>query len=88
MASNYPPGVTGFEPQIAGYDSSEDVDHREASCQNDECVEFDITDEREIVLKKEYGSHNVVFEYWTYTCPVCKTSADFEREYEDDGYDG
>ena len=41
MASNYPPGVTGFEPQIAGYDSSEDIDHREASCQNDECVEFD-----------------------------------------------
>jgi DNA-directed RNA polymerase subunit RPC12/RpoP len=30
----------------------------------------------------------VVFEYWTYKCPTCGTSADFEREYEDDGYDG
>ena len=88
MASNYPPGVTGFEPQITGYDSSEDIDHREASCQNDECAEFDITEEREIVLTKEYTSHNVVFEYWTYKCPTCGTSADFEREYEDDGYDG
>jgi hypothetical protein len=87
MASNYPPGVTGFEPQIAGYDSSEDVDHREASCQNDECAEFDKLEEREIILRKEYAG-SVVFEYWTYTCLVCKTSADFESEYEDDGYDG
>lgn len=88
MSSNYPPGVTGFEPQIVGYDSSENVDHREASCQNDLCAEFDKIEEREIVLTKEYGSWNVVFEYWTYTCPVCKTSSNYEREYEDDGYDG
>jgi hypothetical protein len=59
-----------------------------ASCQNDECVEFDKLEEREILLKKEYGSHNMVFEYWTYKCPTCGTSADFESEYEDDGYDG
>lgn len=88
MSSNYPPGVTGFEPQIAGYDSKESVDHREASCQNDECVEFDDVKEREIVLTKEYASHNVVFENWSWACPTCGLSSDFEREYEDDGYDG
>jgi hypothetical protein len=88
MTSNYPPGVSGFEPEIVGRDSREDIDHREASCQNDECVEFDKLEEREIILTKEYSSHNVIFEFWTYKCPTCGTSADFESEYEYDGYDG
>jgi hypothetical protein len=88
MASNYPPGVTGNEPQIAGYDSSEDIDHREASCQNDECAEFDKTEEREILLTKEFRSWNVVYESWKYKCPVCGNESEWDSEYEDDGYDG
>ena len=87
MSGYYPEGVTGNEPQIAGRDTTEDIDHREASCQNDECVEFDKLEEREIVLTKEYA-HGVVYEFWTYKCPTCGTSADFESEYEYDGYDG
>lgn len=88
MSGWYPPGVSGNEPQIAGYDSSEDIDHRECSCQNDECEEFEKTEEREIVLTKEYGSFNVVYESWTYVCPKCGNSSDWDSEYEDDGYDG
>ena len=87
MSSNYPPGVTGFEPEIAGYDSREDIDHREASCQNDECAEFDKLEEREITLVKTYA-HRVVYESWTYTCPACGKSADFQSEYDfDDVHD-
>jgi hypothetical protein len=43
MLSNYPPGVSGNEPQIAGYDEKDFEDGREASCQNEECPEFEIT---------------------------------------------
>ena len=35
MSSNYPPGVTGFEPQIAGARESESI--QELNCGNDEC---------------------------------------------------
>ena len=30
--NNYPPGVTGFEPQIAGYDEVESVREVECEC--------------------------------------------------------
>jgi hypothetical protein len=35
MTSNYPPGVSGFEPQIAGANESESI--QELNCGNDEC---------------------------------------------------
>ena len=35
MTSNYPPGVSGFEPEIAGTLESESV--QELDCGNDEC---------------------------------------------------
>lgn len=88
MSSNYPPGVTGFEPEIAGYDENEFEDGREASCQNDECSEFDIVEERMVDVTRWYTHGTVVNERWTYKCPKCGTSADFESEWEYDGYDG
>jgi hypothetical protein len=88
VSSNYPPGVSGFEPEIAGYDESEFEDSREASCQNEECSEFDIIEERMVDITRWYTHGTVVNEQWTYTCPKCGLSSDFESEYEDDGYDG
>ena len=88
MASNYPPGVTGFEPQIAGYDENEFEDAREASCQNDECSEFDIVEERMLDVTRWYTHGTVVNEQWEYTCPKCGDKSSYESEYEDDGYDG
>ena len=35
MTSNYPPGVSGFEPEIAGAYESESL--QELNCGNDEC---------------------------------------------------
>ncbi len=34
MSGNYPPGVTGFEPQIVGYDDAdeEECEQAEATC--------------------------------------------------------
>jgi hypothetical protein len=83
VASNYPPGVTGFETQIAGVDSELTVDHREASCQNDECAEFDKTEERQVDLETYYDRHSV-YETWSWSCPVCNSRATFDREYDQD----
>lgn len=88
MLSNYPPGVSGNEPQIAGYDEKEFEDGREASCQNDECSEFEITEERMVDVTRWYTHGTVVNEQWEYACPKCGDKSSWESEYEDDGYDG
>ncbi len=81
MASNYPPGVSGFETQIAGVDSKLTVDHREASCQNDECTEFDKTEERQVDLETYY-EYGTAYETWNYTCRACGRQAGFDREFD------
>lgn len=88
MSSNYPPGVSGFEPQIAGYDENEFNDARECSCQNEECSEFEILEERDVYVTRWYTHRTVVNEQWEYTCPKCGNKSEWDREYEDDGYDG
>ena len=58
--SNYPPGVTGNEPQIAGPDSErQDRDERE-------CAQCDFNDE---VTIEEVRYGYTTMEYWT--CPEC-----------------
>lgn len=86
MTSNYPPGVTGFEPAISGYDSTTEPDHREAYCENEDCSDFQILAEREVDLTKEF-SHGVVYESWEWTCPTCKVTGEFNSEYEESDQD-
>ena len=77
--SNYPPGVSGFEPQIAGYDERE-VD-AEVDCSVDECDFFGTTSCTEVsTLRGDrliYGNR-----YWT--CPACdENNEEFDIVLED-----
>lgn len=82
--SNYPPGVTGREYEIAGPDS-EWTEVREVSCSNDECADF----EKEIEVDLEMESYRGTWRgFWT--CETCKMDHDIEGEmsdYERDDYD-
>lgn len=71
--SNYPPGVTGFEPQIAGYDESSGPDE-EFEC--DHC-EFAGTVETILVYVERY----TIVQEWT--CPECEHDYSRERDPED-----
>lgn len=84
---NYPAGVTGRELQIAGPDA-EYTRERTVSCWNDECSQFEIELDAEVDIWS-YGSE----EHWTWTCPACKITRDFDEyiypdddEYEPDRY--
>ena len=64
MASNYPPGVSGFEPEIAGPADERD-EYREVQCEDEDNCDF-------------AGEVNGLAIYWSYdtvdfewTCPVC-----------------
>ena len=78
--SNYPPGVSGFEPQIAGYDEREVM--CEVYCPVDECSEFSGQ-----VLCTEVstsrGDHLIYGNrYWT--CPACgENNEEFDIVLED-----
>lgn len=78
--SNYPPGVTGNEPQIAGYDD-EDVDvrecNREVADENDETSICSFAGEVSIGWSGRIG-------YWV--CPDCGWKHEDEAE-EPDYYD-
>ena len=82
MASNYPPGVSGFEPQIAGYDEREV--EREVYCTVETCREFE---SEVIVLCTEVATSREVYtinghRFWT--CPACGTEhEEYDIELED-----
>ena len=72
--SNYPPGVTGFEPEIAGYDERDNI--REVECGYDPCryaLEVPVT---------ETYSHDVVQWYAVWVCPSCNEENDKEGWYD------
>lgn len=77
MSSNYPPGVSGNEYQIAGPDTST-TDLREVSCETEDCANYDNYHEVELDIES-YGG----IEYYTWVCPNCQTSRDYERELEE-----
>ena len=54
MASNYPPGVTGFEPEIAG--SNEVEGDRDLECGNEDCLY-----EQSVVSFEEYSYGEVTW---------------------------
>jgi hypothetical protein len=77
--SNYPAGVTGNEYQIAGADA-EYTEERTVRCDNEECSQFEIEIDAEVDIQSYHYE-----EWWSWTCPECKTSADYEgavREFE------
>lgn len=89
MLSNYPDGVTGNEPQIAGYPIDTDFrDDREVYCQNDECKAFEQVEEEEVVVE-QWGGKSWVTERWEWTCPVCSHRTEFTTEFDPtpDDYD-
>ena len=77
--SNYPPGVSGFEPNIIGYDERE-VD-TEVDCPADECDFLGTVSCTEVSTSRGdyliYGDR-----YWT--CPACGTdNEEFDIVLED-----
>jgi hypothetical protein len=84
--SNYLAGVTGNEPQIAGWAHDTDFrDDREVSCQNDECDLFEKYEEKEVSVE-QWGDRNTTYERWGWKCPKCGDESEREREFsnEDD----
>lgn len=72
MYSNYPPGVTGNEPQIAGPESETEKMERMAC--DEECG----FDGEVPVTVVTYRGDYMVSVYWT--CPQCDRPHDFEYE--------
>lgn len=68
--SNYPPGVSGNEPQITGYDERDAT--REALCANDECARFDVPQDAEgteyLLTAAMYGNPAEIEFVWECTC--------------------
>ena len=87
MASNYPPGVTGNEIQIAGPDSDDQFDDaREINCDNEDCADH-ANYREEMVTVNQWIYHGVVSEEWKWTCPLCSHVSEFENEYEQETED-
>lgn len=73
--SNYPPGVTGNEPQIAGYDEDE-IEVDDWTC--DQCDHHaDMITGYQIRASRETYIRLV-------DCPACGAVDESEHEYEDD----
>ena len=72
--SNYPPGVTGSEPEIAGYDEKDGL--QEVECGNDPC-----TYALEVGTSEVY-SHGIVTWVAEWTCPSCNESNSAEGWYD------
>lgn len=82
MSSNYPPGVTGNELEIAGPDSDDQFDDaREIACENEECKDYGNYRE-ETVTVDQWIYSGVVNESWTWKCPICSHESKFESEHE------
>lgn len=67
--NNYPPGVTGLEPQIAGYDSRDGGD---VDLECEECEFAGTVESTEILVD------GMVIKEWT--CPECEH--DYSEEYD------
>ncbi len=80
--SNYPEGVTGNEPQIAGYAHDTEIeDDREVCCNNDECKAFEQYSEQTVYVS-QYGSRYEMNEEWEWTCPYCESHNSFSRSWD------
>ena len=82
MMSNYPPGVSGFEPEISGYDEREI--EREVYCPEETCSEF----ESEVVVLcvevETSRGYYTINGNRSWTCPACGTDhEEFDVELED-----
>ena len=73
--SNYPPGVTGFEPEIAGYDEREAL--REVDCGYDPCRYA-----LEVPVVEVFTGHDVVEWFAVWTCPSCNEANEKEGWYD------
>ena len=74
MSSNYPPGVTGMEPEISGYDEKDGL--QEVECGWDPCryaVE---------VGTSEVYSHGIVTWVAEWKCPSCTEDNSTEGWYD------
>jgi hypothetical protein len=82
MSGYYPEGVTGNEPQIAGYEHDTEIkDDREVCCNNDECKAFEQYSEQEVYVN-QYGSRYEMNETWEWTCPHCNSKNEFSRSWD------
>lgn len=82
--SNYPPGVTGHEPQVAGYDERDAT--RAVSCTNDECARFEIeldADGTDFLLSSSREGNEIQFDWECLCCHVEQSIDLFEdpRDY-------
>lgn len=73
--SNYPPGVTGFEPEIAGYDER-DVVLDEFYCRTCEVEQVQV--DAVVMQATAYTTVTVT------VCPLCGATTETETEIEDD----
>lgn len=72
--SNYPPGVSGNEYEIAGPDA-EYTEERTVECWNDECSLFELDQTVEIDLSAYRGE-----EWGDWTCDACGKTRDYTGE--------
>jgi hypothetical protein len=77
--SNFPAGVSGNEPQIAGYDERDGT--RAVECGNDECRLFEVTSDVSGTDQIAYGE--VLF---LWDCPSCGRGGErtFDLDADDD----
>lgn len=75
MLSNYPPGVTGNEPEIAGYDEA-DVTVQDFTCPRCEAVAAEVDGVR--MRASRYAYVDIV------ECPSCGATTETEHDVEDD----
>lgn len=76
--SNYPPGVTGREREIAGPDS-EWTQERTVYCKWEDCPHF----ENEVDVELDHESYRGQWDA-TYTCPTCNKDSEFSGDLDDD----
>ena len=72
MLSNYPPGVTGLEPQIAGGRSGGEV---EIEAEEVECLCGEVTESVAITAELENGNL-----YGEWTCKTCGHVNDWDAD--------
>jgi hypothetical protein len=69
--SNYPPGVTGYEYEIAGAEAYY-RGNRSVYCTDDDCPAFEILVDVDIDLESYDGN-----EWGTWECSVCARSYEY-----------
>jgi hypothetical protein len=76
MSSNYPPGVTGNELEIAGPDSEKEATE-EVVCYNDDCA---LCGEEQEVEGEEWTYCGMI--YFDWKCPSCGREEQYERRFD------